>query len=564
MRYSFAVFIIVILITRAIPVASASDFTINNKFGIHLATPQDEDLDRARDLVNSNGGSWGYITLVIQENDRNIDKWQGIFNKLREKRLIPIIRLATQPDGSNWKKPSASDAAQWANFLNKLNWVVKDRYVILFNEPNHATEWGGEVDPVSFGEVSESFARTLKAKSSDYVIMLGGLDASAPSKMPQYQDESIFLHNTIETIGVNDFNTYFNGLSSHSYPNPGFVGSANGQGRGTVRTYQWELDLLSSMGVKSLPVFITETGWHGKALSREDVAERFKYAYEHIWLPDTRVVAVTPFILNYQTEPFLQFSWVKEGNGGVYPEYETVKGMLKRSGRPDIVQTGNFSYRLPQEIVAESTYHFQIELKNTGQAIWSHDENYEVKLDGLAETRYLISTIGTVKPYDSRTFDVYLSTGDDIGENAVTFTLYRGDQQVLKSKPWKYTVVPLPQLSFNTTLFPKLITDGNDFEIQVFDEYEQMVFSKKGIEVLKGLGIIDKVENIALGTKYRIVLLKPYYLPRQTYVEFEKGENVVTFERMWPIDSNADGAFTWADIPTFFQHLWLVSLWWPF
>ncbi len=564
MRYLFAICIITIVsIIFSLPV-SAADFAINNKFGIHLATPQDEDLDRAKDLVNSNGGSWGYITLVIQENDRSVDKWQGVFNKLREKRLIPIIRIATQPSGNNWKRPSPNDVGKWVEFLDKLNWVVKDRYIMLFNEPNHATEWGGEVDAESFAQINEVFARRLKASSTDYFIMMGGLDASAPSQMPKYQDEAIFLRTAIATIGVSDFNTYFDGLSSHSYPNPGFVGSANGQGRGTVRTYQWELDILSSMGVKSLPVFITETGWHGKALSREDVAERFKYAYEHIWLPDTRVVAVTPFILNYQTEPFLQFSWVKEGNGGVYPEYETVKSMLKRSGRPEIVQSGVFRYKLPKEIVEQSTYHFQIELKNEGQAIWTHEEDYEVRLDGIAETRYLISTIGTVKPFDSRTFDVYLSTGEDVGENTITFALYRGDEAVLKSKPWDYTVVPLPTLTFNTSLFPKVVTGGRDFELQVFDEYEQMVFSHKEIEVSKGQGSIDKIENIALGTKYRLVLLKPYYLPRQTYVEFTKGENEVRFERMWPIDSDANGTFSAGDISSFFQHLWLISLWWPF
>jgi hypothetical protein len=38
----------------------------NNKFGIHLAQPEDSDIDRADELVNSNGGEWGYITLVIQ------------------------------------------------------------------------------------------------------------------------------------------------------------------------------------------------------------------------------------------------------------------------------------------------------------------------------------------------------------------------------------------------------------------------------------------------------------------------------------------------------------------
>lgn len=563
MRYLFAICLITISLFLFPVSAFADDFAITNKFGIHLATPQDEDIDRAQELVNSNGGRWGYVTLVIQENDMDVSKWQGVFDTLREKELIPIIRIATQPQGSNWKRPSPSEAQKWADFLNKLNWVIKHRYVILFNEPNHATEWGGSVDPQSFATVNEEFARTLRAAHPDFFIMMGGLDASAPSKPPQYQDAGIFMREVITYIGAEDVNALFDGLSSHSYPNPGFVGSVNGQGKGTVRTYQWELELLRSMGVKSLPVFITETGWHGGELSREDVASRFKYAYENIWLPDTRVVAVTPFILNYQSDPFLQFSWIKEGNNGVYPEYETVKNMIKRSGKPDIVQAGVFTYKLPKEIVEQSTYHFQIELENKGQAIWSHDGEYEVKLDGLKETRYLISTIGTVKPFDTRKFDVYLSTGEEIGENEVHFTLYKEGEPVLRSKPWRYTVVPLPELSFSTALFPKMVTNADDFEIQIFDEYEQMVFSKQDIEVRKGQARLDKVENIALGTQYRVVLLKPHYLPRQAYTEFTKGENTVRFESMWPVDVNNDGAFTWADISSFFQNISILVLWWP-
>ena len=43
----------------------------NNMFGIHVATPSREELENAANLVNTNGGNWGYVTVVIQENDRN-------------------------------------------------------------------------------------------------------------------------------------------------------------------------------------------------------------------------------------------------------------------------------------------------------------------------------------------------------------------------------------------------------------------------------------------------------------------------------------------------------------
>ena len=38
----------------------------NNIFGIHVT--QTEDLLKASELINSNGGDWGYVTVVIAEN----------------------------------------------------------------------------------------------------------------------------------------------------------------------------------------------------------------------------------------------------------------------------------------------------------------------------------------------------------------------------------------------------------------------------------------------------------------------------------------------------------------
>ena len=117
------------------PVRAAENEPVNNKFGIHLAVPSEQDLQAAAALVNSNGGDWGYVTVVMEENDRDLGKWQGIFDRMRELHLIPIVRLATSPEGDHWRRPSADEAQIWAEFLNSLNWVVKNRYVVLFNEP---------------------------------------------------------------------------------------------------------------------------------------------------------------------------------------------------------------------------------------------------------------------------------------------------------------------------------------------------------------------------------------------------------------------------------------------
>ena len=53
---------------------------LNNKFGIHIISPVPKEASDAASLVNQNG-DWGYVTFLIQSNDRNKDKWQEFFNE---------------------------------------------------------------------------------------------------------------------------------------------------------------------------------------------------------------------------------------------------------------------------------------------------------------------------------------------------------------------------------------------------------------------------------------------------------------------------------------------------
>ena len=192
LRFKLIQVLLIILILLSFPnfiIASES----NNKFGIHLAQPHFEDIESSAKLVNSSRGDWGYVTLVLQEDDRKFEKWQEIFNRLRKFHLIPIVRLATKPDGLSWRRPHRDGIDDWVRFLDSLNWVVKKRYIVLFNEPNHGSEWGGEVDAEDYAKTAFEFAKKLKEKKQDFFVMLAGLDASAPQSPPTYQDEEIFL-----------------------------------------------------------------------------------------------------------------------------------------------------------------------------------------------------------------------------------------------------------------------------------------------------------------------------------------------------------------------------------
>lgn len=560
----FIFFTIYLLFFIFNPVFAFDNSLPNNKFGIHLAQPHLEDLKAAKELVNSNGGDWGYVTLVIQENDRNREKWQEIFDTMRSSHLIPIIRIATKPEGAMWRSPVKEDADSWVDFLNSLNWVVKDRYVILFNEPNHSAEWGGQVDAINYSEIAKTFAEKLKLRNSDFFIILAGLDASAPQSLPVYEDEYSFLNKVVSNLTIKQFNNLFSGLSSHSYPNPAFAGSPVGFGRGTVRTYLWEKEVLKNLGVKDLLVFITETGW--RRGDENIVAENFRIAYEQVWLPNNDVIAITPFVLDYQGEPFLQFSWKLPSAEATeeqefYQQYYTVQSLDKIKGTPEQKEAGELNLNLPRELVSSSSYKFSIKLKNLGQAVWDKEFGYQLSVIGGVE--YLFTDIKNLKPFEEASVDIFIKTNKVLEKNKLKISLQKDGKNILEAaNPWEFNVLPLPKLTYKVGLFPKFLTMGNDFEIQIFDENKQLVFKKSGLSI-KNIGTLEEVQNIALGRKYRIVLQKSYYLPRQNYFVFKKNNNFMEFKTMFPLDFDKNGTFDKDDITTLIKNPKLISLFFP-
>jgi len=197
-------------------------------------------------------------------------------------------------------------------------------------------------------------------------------------------------------------------------------------------------------------------------------------------------------------------------------------------------------------LVNKSTYQFKIRLKNQGQGYWD-ERNYGLLVNNVKKTEFLIGNLGEVSPNEEKEINFYLKTKDE-GQEKIKFVLQKNGKNILESRDFNFNILPLPSLKIKTGLFPKLNDTGFDFELQIFDDKENLVYRKKNIAVETGLGKIDQIENIVLGKKYRLVILKPYYLPRQNYLVFKKGNNKITFKPMLPLDFNLDGKFSLRDI----------------
>lgn len=374
MKKILTILIFVILLLTSVKSAFAINNPTsvpNNMFGIHVFS--EKDLENAEKLINSSGGDWGYVTIVITESERNHDRWQQVFDQMRRMHLIPIIRLATKPEpNGTWDIPQESEINNWIAFLNSLNWVIQNRYIIIGNEPNHATEWGGTLDPEAYGQYLLDFSKKLKVASPDFFVLPAALDASAKNTSST-MDESKFLK--LMTSDVPSAFDYIDGWNSHSYPNPDFSGKVEDTGKGSIRTYDWELSYLKLLGVmKDLPVFITETGWSNKNLTEDEISKNYEYAFQNIW-SDTRIAAVTPFILDYPQAPFDIFSWQK-ADGSFYKFYSSVQNISKVAGRPQQVESGQILASLTQPLTPVGSNYIGIILaRNTGQSIWNSKIN---------------------------------------------------------------------------------------------------------------------------------------------------------------------------------------------
>jgi len=281
----------------------------NNKVGIHILF-HDEIIKAAKIVNNDNKAAWGYVTIPIQGADRNRVKWQKFFDQCRDLKIIPLVRVATVPEGSNWEKPDDADLIDFANFLNDLKWPTQNRYVIIFNEVNRSDEYGGRVSPESYADILSNAVDIFKSKSSDFFILPAGLDnAAANSKT------AINWKNYLSRMQARkpDIFQKIDGWTSHAYPNPDFSSRPDISGSNKIDSYEYDLKFISQFTTKSLPVFITEAGWSNKYLSDKQLSFYYLHAFSKVW-NDKNVIAVTPFLLDAQAGPFEQFSFInKEG-----------------------------------------------------------------------------------------------------------------------------------------------------------------------------------------------------------------------------------------------------------
>lgn len=522
----------------------------NNQFGIHVADPND--IAQTAALINTSGGDWGYVTLVMQEDDRNFDKWQAVFNQMRRLHLIPIVRLATKVEKAAWSVPSEESITDWVRFLSSLNWPVANRYVVVFNEPNHAKEWGNAIDPAGYARILASFARALHAAHEDFFVLPAGMDVSARSDRASL--DALAYWRAMHQAQPDVF-TLLDGWTSHAYPNPGFSGSPYASGRGTIWSFAWELSALTALGFNpQLPVFITETGWvheMGKLpnfslLSPKQVGTNLAIAAQTAWR-DPRVAAVTPFVFSYQDIPFDHFSWKRLGDG-FYEHYTAYQQIPKPKGAPRQRHAFTFEEPLiPNSLVAASAYTFEASLRNGGQSILTAESfKAELQSEGLS-FQAIFDAVPTIEPGERGRIRVHLQTPASPGAATLAISLLHGDERIPIASQ-AVEVIPPPSIEVQLQLGWRRASTESDATILVYDD-ATLLHKFTGLGIKDGRVEVEGLTNVIPFRTYRVVTLVPYYLPRQTIAALGAQETKLTVPRLYPLDFNGDGALTTKDIP---------------
>lgn len=344
------------------------------------------------------------------------------------------------------------------------------------------------------------------------------------------------------------------GWTSHSYPNPGFVGHPEGIGRGTARTYLWELSYLGRFGKGHLPVFITETGWrHNGATgtrgipSPTTVGNYLKQAYQSAW-NDRRVIAVTPFLLNYQDDLFSEFSWRKLGSEEFHDMYALVQQMEKVKAEPKQRHRLEVSFSLPfDRLVKRSHYIIPITVKNAGQSI-AFTDSWQVVINHPESPFTVSSTLPQpLEPNQLTTLVVELTTPDTEGTYVFDIEI-RHQREVVSTLSQTFALVPPPTLLVYANTWTKRPAAGDDFKLLIYDERDYVVAERIGIPFKDGRATITELYDVIPDKMYRLVLIKPYYLPRQLYTRINLDQTAVGFPPLLPFDPSNDGTLTVDDI----------------
>lgn len=249
--------------------------TVNPKMGIHTRLTDEVEawkIKRTLEMVREMGAPWivEYFPWAYVEQQPGRFTWNHqdmVIDHAERQGLTVIARLGFVP---GWARPADStplylDEDRFEDFGRYAAEFVRRyagrvHYVIIWNEPNLALEWGfAPVDPAKYVEMLRVVTPMIRAANPDVQILAGALAPTlAPPGSPDGMHDLLYLQ-AMYDLGAAD---YFDILAIHAY---GWYSDPDEPAHPDVVNFRrTELlrEIMVANGDGAKPAMITEGGWN--------------------------------------------------------------------------------------------------------------------------------------------------------------------------------------------------------------------------------------------------------------------------------------------------------------
>jgi len=272
--------------------------TTNPKAGVHTRLENEVEawkIKRTLEMVREMGAPWivEYFPWAYSEQrpgKYSFEHADVVVDHATRQGLTIIARLGMVPEWARPKDaianylPEASYddfAAYAAEFVTHFQGRVK--YVIIWNEPNLALEWGyRRPDPAAYTALLQVTSQAIREANPDAVILAGALAPTLGDPSGELgQSDLDYLQGMYDAGAA----PYFDALAVHSYgltfppddpPDPNVI---------NFRRVELLREVMTANGDGDKPIHITEAGWndHPRWTRAVRPAQRIRYtlrAYE--------------------------------------------------------------------------------------------------------------------------------------------------------------------------------------------------------------------------------------------------------------------------------------------
>jgi hypothetical protein len=131
----------------------------------------------------------------------------------------------------------------------------------------------------------------------------------------------------------------------------------------------------------------------------------------------------------------------------------------------------------------------------------------------------------------------------------ISFSIKHGQKNSVVEKK-DLTLIPPPSMTLTMQLGWKKESGTDHVLVLVYDHNDTLLHKFQDLTLVQGNITVTGLYNMIPGKSYRVVVVAPYYLPRQHIATLTDVKTMVSLKRLLPFDFSGDGTLNMSDIPS--------------